>query len=509
MSRILRKCAFAVGLIVTSLVSPGLAQTSDLNPDVAEFVGDATYYVSLLRDGTTLGHWLETRAPNDQWAEYQEECASYFTIDRSPSGIAIPWKLYFYPPPVPSPITFPDHASRRDCVLGTVQVEAEDRIRPDLAKLMDTATREVITWKYGAPVSGEDLPFWGPYSRPDAARWISKVEIICGHSSEVSHCNDLHEPLLAMGDTAFVCAHSALVRRLDLDLVHSYRYREIEESQFDKALAITGASPVITARLLHLYGQARSGEAQRVKDEFQQIVNRDTPRTQVPPPPKWRDSLMPLLREWLTQIKTLPAQRRAAGLLAADHLLLSAQGAMEVPLWPQQATRQWPTENLSAEFTPRENETGYLYAGNWAKQAREIDPSGVVQQMAIIGSMAHASCDRQDSDDPSRTVILEGEKLLAKGLDAPTAAQVHFMVGDAYSDFVALAAQGVNAQGLRDENKFRGEADLDRAKALEHYRAGLAVDNASQNAQDAWRQAWRLLAGIQPEERYVCFEEGD
>ena len=114
----------------------------------------------------------------------------------------------------------------------------------------------------------------------------------------------------------------------------------------------------------------------------------------------------------------------------------------------------------------------------------------------------------EGSEDPSRKVILDGEKLLGAGLDAPIAAQVHFMVGDAYSDFVALAAQGLNAQGNSDANKFRGETTVDRAKALEHYRAGLAVDSASQNAQDAWRQAWRLLAGIQPEERYVCFDEG-
>jgi len=127
--------------------------------------------------------------------------------------------------------------------------------------------------------------------------------------------------------------------------------------------------------------------------------------------------------------------------------------------------------------------------------------------MAIIGFMARSSCDLSGPDDPSRRVILQGEKLLTKGLEAPIVAQVHFMVGDAYSDFVALARQGLNAQGASDPNKFRGEAEADRAKALEHYRAGLAVDNASQNAQDAWRQAWRLLAGIQPEERYVCFDE--
>lgn len=490
------------------MVSPCFARTSDYSSDVAAFASAADHYVSLLHEGTTLGHWLDTRNPADQWAEYPEECASYFTALRLPSKIAIPWKLYFYPPPVPSPVTFPDHGSRRDCVLGTVQVEAEDRGRPDLANLMDGAAREVFTRQYGQSIGSEDVPFWGPYSYPNAARWISHAEIISGHSSDVSHCNDLHSPLLAMGDTAFVCAHSAMVRRLELDLAHSYRYREIEDSQFHRALAIAGADPVLTEKLQNLYKQILRGNAERLENLFQRSVDGNTPPAQTVQPPTWLPSLLPLLQEWLTRLKTFPAERRAAGLLAADHLLLAAQTAGEMAGWPQGNSEQSLLKKLSVEFAASETENGY-YTRSWVKQARELDPSGVVGQMAIIGSMSHASCGGQDSDDPSRKVILEGEKLLSNGLDAPIAAQVHFMVGDAYSDLVALAAQGLNAQGSPDPDKFRGEAEVDRAKALEHYRAGLAVDNASQNAQDAWRQAWRLLARIQPDERYVCFEEGD
>jgi hypothetical protein len=507
MARLLRLCwSLAAGFLIASLmVSPCFAQTSDLNPDVGEFVGDAVHYVSLLRDGTTLGHWLDTRNPNDQWAEYEEECASYFTIDRSPSGILIPWKLHFYPPPVPTPVAFPNHGSRRDCVLGTVQVEAEDRGHPDLAKLMDTATREVITWKYGQSIDSEDAPFWGPYSYPDTARWISNAEIISGHSSEVSHCNDLHGPLLAMGDTAFVCAHSALVRRQELDLARSYRYRELDDSQFHRALAIAGADSTLTEKLQNLYNQILHDNGERLQNLFQRSVDgSNAPALQSP---GWVPSLLPLLQAWLAQVKTFPAERRAAGLLVAHHLLLAAETAGGMVGWPLQRDIEQSLKKLSAELTPSEAENG-VYAGSWAKQARQLDPGGVVGQMAIIGSMAHASCDGQDSDDPSRKVILEGEMFLSKGLNAQTAAQVHFMVGDAYSDFVALAKQKLNAQGARDPNKYSGEAGLDRAKALEHYRAGMAVDNASQNAQDAWRQAWRLLAGIQPEMRYVCFDEG-
>jgi hypothetical protein len=252
-------------------------------------------------------------------------------------------------------------------------------------------------------------------------------------------------------------------------------------------------------------------------------------------PPAWLLRVMPLLQQWLSQLKTFPAERRAAGLLAVDRIVLAAQTAEGNGMWQREGKGPLPIENLMAEFFPSEAEKGNPYTGNWAKQAQDLDPNGVVGQMAIIGSMARGSCDLSGPDDPSRKVVLEGEKLLSKGLDAAIAAQVrgdnqksrsstiripdrkecltpdtqvHFMVGDAYSDFVALGRQGLNAQDARDRDKYRGEAELDRAKALEHYRSGLAVDDASENAKDAWRQAWRLLAGIQPEERYVCFDEG-
>ncbi len=503
MARLLRVCTrIAAGfLVASSMASPCPAQTSGYNPDVAAFVRDADNFVSLLHGGTTLGRWLDTRNPDDQWGEREEQCARYFTIEHPPSGILIPWILDFYVPPVPSPVKFPDHGSRQDCVLGAIQVEAQTH-SPELASLMDAAAREMLTRQYGQSVGGDDVPFWGPFSYPNAERWISNVEIISGHSTQGSYCAEY-----VTGDTAFVCAHSAMVQRMELDPARSYRYRDIEDSQFQRALAITAADSVLTEKLQNLYAQILHGNSARQQNLHQRSVGRTGP-VQTVQPPAWLPSLAPTLQHWLSQLKALPAERRAAGLLAADRLTLAAETDEGDGIWRQEGKEPSHIEKFMAEFFPTEAKEGSVYTGNWAEQARELDPSGEVGQMAIIASMARGPCDLSGPDDPSRKVILEGEKLLSKGLGAPIAAQVHFMVGDAYSDFVVLARQGLNAQGARDVDKYRGEAAMDRAKALEHYRAGLTVDNASQNAQDAWRQAWRLLAGIQPEERYVCFDEG-
>ena len=308
MARLLRVCArIAAGfLVASSMASPSSAQTSDYNPDVAAFVGDADRFVALLHGGTTLGHWLETRNPDDQWGEREEECAKYFTIDHPASGILIPWILDFYVPPAPSPVKFPDHGSRQDCVLGAIQVQAQTH-NPELAKLMDGAMRDVITYRYGQSVNEENVPFWGPFSYPNAARWISNVEIISGHSTQGSYCDEY-----VTGDTAFVCAHSALVQRLELDPAHSHRYRDIEDSQFHRALAIAGADAVLADKLQDLYAQILHGNTERLHILFQQSVEHGRPAPTVQPP-AWLLRVIPLLQQWLSQLKTFPAERRAAG----------------------------------------------------------------------------------------------------------------------------------------------------------------------------------------------------
>jgi hypothetical protein len=97
-------------------------------------------------------------------------------------------------------------------------------------------------------------------------------------------------------------------------------------------------------------------------------------------------------------------------------------------------------------------------------------------------------------------VIPVGEDLIARGIDARTAALTHFMVGDAYSDML-LRAGGAQGNG-------KAEAAA-RSKALQHYAAGLAADGTSRKARDAWLQAWHISAGLFPHTRYGACGEGD
>ena len=91
--------------------------------------------------------------------------------------------------------------------------------------------------------------------------------------------------------------------------------------------------------------------------------------------------------------------------------------------------------------------------------------------------------------------------LLSKKPDAATAAQIHFIIGDANATIFALA--GGTEPDYGDPSEYQPEAPAARHNGLEHYRAGLAIDGTSDNAKLAWLQAWKISAGLLPVTRWA------
>jgi hypothetical protein len=248
---------------------------------------------------------------------------------------------------------------------------------------------------------------------------------------------------------------------------------------------LTGLNAALSDRVTKFYEQAAQAVAKPPATEDKQR----------------EELLLSLLQEWIDAIGPLPSARRAAGLLAADRLLAVSDWRLAKP--PEKSEQRSQLQLLGAVFQANNFANDYFYTRSWEKQARELDANGPVGQMATLGFMARGSCEENGSDSNLfRKIILEGEGLLAKTLDAGTAAQVHFMVGEGYSDIVAIAG-GLEGDG--DFSARPGEGPIERGKALFHYRAGLAVDQTSDGARSAWMQAWRLSAGLLPAlQRYAC-----
>jgi hypothetical protein len=284
-----------------------------------------------------------------------------------------------------------------------------------------------------------------------------------------------------------------------------------QQAQFRQVVMAAGAEPALSQRMLGLY-EVDTRLAKHLEDEVEEMCKTHCEAQDLPKPTgtEWRDPLVPLLRDWFKALKSMKPGQRAAGLLAADSLL-SAFGSVRP--WDQFGTQQSSTpeqsklrsalQELGADFETGFEDPSLHYSGNWLNEAKDMDPDTEGGQLALLAWMSSAEGCGRSGSVTFREVISKGEILLAGKIAPSTAAKVHFMVGDAYSDMVAIL-DGVDPNGAYTSVDLGDEADS-RAKALQHYRAGLALENVSEDAKDAWRQAWHLAAGLVPGTRYACF----
>lgn len=493
---------FAEQTPTATAVQPGQSQSETApnssqpsQDDKAAFIALADTELSQLQVGVTLDQWTSQRSNGEIWEPSSDQafsdCRSFEKTETLPSGRTITRAVYFYPPEAPHPAVFPDLSGQalinHTCTFAKVLILTPVSSRDDGHDL-EQALDLHFAGRYGTSIGMEGTPFqW----TVDAHRWmVAPREIVTVYDPQ--HAEG--RPNEGTAGLLFVGARLPVVREIEEDSnLRVYRYRSIESAQFHQAIAIAGVEIRLSERMSNLFEEIfRLGRGATPPETTQQSQDM-----------KWAQSLAPVLQDWLNAIKPLPPAKRAAGLYAADRLVAVAEDIDSEPIGqPKEPELRTALEKMNATFEFDELGNSYVYSSNWLKEAQELDPEGAVGQMAAMIYMARGGTGFNAKEhDVFRIVIADGERLLNKGLDAQTAAQVHFMVGDAYSDIVALAGGAVTDYG--DPKLYEPEADSARKKALEHYRAGLAVDGTSENARDAWLQAWHLSAGLIPTTRYV------
>jgi hypothetical protein len=349
---------------------------------------------------------------------------------------------------------------------------------------------------------------YGP-SEDQVGVWHSgPIEIINAYDSGHRLAFDTGKP--KFGPAAYVWAYLPFWKQLMFPDSQSSDDPEAESARFHKAVAIAGVDPAISGRMEKLYDLEVTVSELQAK-RFSEACAHDCTEAEIekissPAGDDWRKPLVPTLRDWLNAVKPLEPNRQAAGLVAADRLLTAfgsiaeggpqmREGQFGLPdsSSPEKAELRSELEGLGAVIAP--NEDGRLsYNGNWLEQARHLSPDTEAGKLASFVWMTAAQC------QTPQTVIPVGEDLIAKGVDPHTAAQVHFMVGDAFSDIFLQS---------RRASDDRGKAESARSKALQHYAAGLANDGTSRQAKDAWLQSWHISAGLPPHARYGECGEGD
>ena len=158
-----------------------------------------------------------------------------------------------------------------------------------------------------------------------------------------------------------------------------------------------------------------------------------------------------------------------------------------------------PFQRLGFEFVYSELGGGYNYTHSLLEQALQLDPGGAIGDLVRLikvrsGFNLNGMCG--GGGEAFRRVIAEGGALLSGAKDPDLRAELHFLIGDAYADIVALAA--VEGNEYADTAAYAAESPKARLDAIAQYRAGLAIDHRSAKARSAWLEAWRLLAGLPP-----------
>ncbi len=440
-----------------------------------------------LRGGVTLGGWATTNL-NDELtgpdSAYQGDlgrfCArAVVTVELA--GRLVQRQAYFYPPAAPADLALPDSGSAervRECVLGAIRVVVPT---PDSARgaALGDSVRGQMARAFGAGVEG-------PLSFFRSAFWIGAARFARDSLTAVA----AFEALPAAADTARartrVLAFAFLPASglsLDPGSAVAGEYTPADTVPLDSAAAIAGLDSALWAPLRALVHDARPWSAER----------------------RAAAELLGPLRRWLGAAAALPPARRAAALYLADQVLERVRCAF--PLCESRDSLQLaPLRALGAGFTWTELGGAWTYTRTWLTQARLLDRDSPLGQRILLAQL-NAGMDFSGTcaagAEAFRAVIQTGERYLERVPAGPIAADVHFVVGEAYRDVVALAAGAGDVYA--DASRYTGEAPEARRRALSHYRAAIAAAPGGPAARAAWRQAWWLMAGLAPREtRFYC-----
>ena len=220
------------------------------------------------------------------------------------------------------------------------------------------------------------------------------------------------------------------------------------------------------------------------------------------------------LQPWVATIQTLEPAKRAASLLIADRIVVMEEedSNLEPPDSEKPPAESNPSENrpkseaqlqlerIGAQFFYDSTSERNLYGLNWLRHAYELDPNGRAGELAFLLLMKrgfNTSPGCENGDELFRQVLRRGTEYRRQRRRTDVEARVHFMMGDAYRDIVALAA-GQHGDTYADPATYKPEEANARTKAIAEYRAGLVLDDKSEVSIIAKERLRGLQAGEAP-----------
>jgi hypothetical protein len=220
------------------------------------------------------------------------------------------------------------------------------------------------------------------------------------------------------------------------------------------------------------------------------------------------------LRPWVEALQTLEPAKRAAALLIADRVVVIEEedSNLEAPDSEKRSAESKPSENrpkseaqlqlekIGAQFSYDPTSERNLYALNWLQEAYELDSNGRAGELGFLLLMERGfdtSPGCKNGNELFREVLRRGTEYLQQHRSPDVEARVHFMMGDAHRDIVALAA-GQHGDTYANSATYKPEQANARTKAIAEYRAGLVLDDKSEVSIIAKERLRGLQAGEAP-----------
>jgi hypothetical protein len=452
------------------------------------FAGVASVELQQLQSNITLGDWRKTH-PSDSLIFFQhsfeepsneEWCViAQRNILLSPSRQVATRRAYFYIPMPPPGLILPrlcDSAEIRvtQPVLGMLWIEMIERSTQASAIIADSLSARLSTW-LGAPKIDPEMYYYRAAGWGRRNRW-QQGNAIFASARGVTPEYDQPPRVSALGFLPISNVHIDLDYK-DLD-IGGIRLNQ-NSIIFERTLGYLPGHNLDARELTTMFHQGQA-EAFDSLNGARALTG---------------------LRRWFDIFSAADNRTLAAALLLADQVLHVCERTLDTA-----AVRQ--LRGLGATLT--ESRTmGWIYERSWLMRALALDNKGPIGEMALMILIQHGFQIQADCHDCGQCfgrVILEGEKFLLRTRDPQFVIWTNIALGCAYSDVVALA-NGIESVAAEDSG-IQLTANAARFKAVEHFRQAIAIDNDFFQARQAWRDSWRLIAGIPPETlHFTCSDE--
>jgi len=468
------------------------SKADGITTDSTTFPGRAVVELSALRQGVTPEQWLRDHLGDSlspfAIAEGNENsglwCVRSTRRDSLVDGSPILRYAYFYPPPAPPSLELPPDGDARDivahtCLLGEVWVQTPHADSVSGRQLAER-TREALVSTYGQVTAGTD--YYAGLPLTDSQKQVLRAKP--GRETQRLGISFFGAAFWRApgrwqrGPATVVSAFDAGLRQSSHPRVFAFAYFPITHLDRGRSVdSLQAATPDLDTALAAA-GRLTQLDTNVVRDFLALKGHQQVESARIA-----------AIARWLATAGNLESTRRAAALFVAD-------GVVPERLDENDSVTSRAYGNIGVKFVRSELAGSNNYAHGLLEESLRLDQNGPIGQLATMEQLNRGFDLTGMCGGGFEDVIKTGEPFLSRLTTAGAKARVLFLLGDAYSDIVALAAG--EGQDMADTADFVARAPNARRKAIAYYRQGLALNRESVQARAAWLEAWRLLAGMPP-----------